>query len=324
MIQTLFGSLEPEKSPEEVEPKKNLFDRMRQAVSRTRESFSSKIADIAAMTRTVDESALAELEAALLTSDLGVPTTTAVLDALRDRARHQAIEGGAELRDLLKEQLIAILSAPQGAAAIPQVPPKVTFLVGVNGTGKTTSSGKLAAWSRAQGRSVLLCAADTFRAAAIEQLEVWAARSGVEMIKTRQGGDPAAVLFDAISAAKSRSIDELYVDTAGRLHTKSGLMDELDKMRRTAARLISGAPHEVLLVMDATTGQNGLQQARQFTQSAGVTGIVLTKLDGTAKGGIAVAIARELNLPVRYVGVGEQMTDLLEFSPAEFVDSLLE
>jgi fused signal recognition particle receptor len=323
MIQTLFGSLEPEKSAEE-EPKKNFFDRMRQVVSRTRESFTAKISDIAALTRTVDESTLEELESALLSSDIGVPTTTAILEALRDRARHQAIQGGAELRDLLKEQMIAILRAPQLAVNSSQAPPKVTFLVGVNGTGKTTSSGKLAAWSRAQGRSVLLCAADTFRAAAIEQLEVWAAQSGVEMIKTKQGGDPAAVLFDSVAAAKSRSIDDLYVDTAGRLHTKTGLMDELDKMRRTAARLVPGAPHEVLLVMDATTGQNGLQQARLFTQAAGVTGIILTKLDGTAKGGIAVAIARELNLPVRFVGVGEKMNDLLEFSPAEFVDSLLE
>ncbi len=317
MITTLFGSQEPQQP--------GFLDRMKQAVARTRESFSAKVADLTALTRTVDESALDELESALLTSDLGVATTTAILDALRDRARHQAIQGGTELRDLLKMQLIAILSAPQGVAVTPQVsPPKVTFLVGVNGTGKTTSIGKLAAWSRSQNRSVLLCAADTFRAAAIEQLEIWAARSGVEMIKTRQGGDPAAVLFDAISAAKSRSIDDLYVDTAGRLHTKTGLMDELDKMRRTAARLVPGAPHEVLLVMDATTGQNGLQQARIFTQSAGVTGILLTKLDGTAKGGIAVAIARELSLPVRYVGVGEKMTDLLEFSPVEFVDSLLE
>jgi len=322
MITTLFGRSEPEES--DPKPEKNFFDRMRQAVSRTRENFSQKIADLAALTRTVDESALDDLEAALLSSDLGVQTTTAILDALRDRARHQAIEGGAELRDLLKAQLSAILDAPRREIAAPAAPPKVTFLVGVNGTGKTTSSGKLAAWSRAQGRTVLLCAADTFRAAAIEQLEVWASRSGVEIIKTRQGGDPAAVLFDAISAAKSRAIDELYVDTAGRLHTKTGLMDELDKMRRTAARLVPGAPHEVLLVMDATTGQNGLQQARQFTQAAGVTGILLTKLDGTAKGGIAVAIARELNLPVRYVGVGEKMEDLLEFSPAEFVDSLLE
>ena len=323
MITTLFGSEEPKKPSEAEDRPRGFFDRMRQAVSRTRETFSAKIADIAALTRTVDESALEDLETALLTSDIGVETTTVILDALRDRARHQAIEGGAELRDLLKEQLIAILSAPQVSVATPKAPTKVTFLVGVNGTGKTTSSGKLAAWSRAQGHSVLLCAADTFRAAAIEQLEVWASRSGVEMIKTRQGGDPAAVLYDAIAAAKTRGIDDLYVDTAGRLHTKSGLMDELDKMRRTAARLVPGAPHEVLLVMDATTGQNGLQQARLFTQSAGVTGIVLTKLDGTAKGGIAVAIARELNLPVRFVGVGEQMGDLLEFSPSEFVESLL-
>src|ERR1700722_1825777 len=330
MITSLFGSQDPKKPDDSAEdstggiPKLGFLDRMRQAVSRTRESFSAKISDLAALTRTVDESALNNLESILLSSDLGVPTTTAILDALRDHARHQAIEGGAELRALLKEQLIAILRAPQREIPTPAAPPKVTFLVGVNGTGKTTSSGKLAAWSRAQGRSVLLCAADTFRAAAIEQLEVWAQRSGVEMIKTRPGGDPAAVLFDAISAAKSRAIDELYVDTAGRLHTKTGLMDELDKMRRTAARLVPGAPHEVLLVMDATTGQNGLQQARQFTQSAGVTGIVLTKLDGTAKGGIAVAIARELSLPVRFVGVGEKMSDLLEFSPVEFVDSLLE
>ena len=329
MITTLFGSEEPKKPSDSAEEspaepqKRRFFDRMRQAVSRTRETFSAKIADIAALTRTVDESAFEELETALITSDLGVQTTTTILEALRDRARHQAIEGGAELRDLLKVQLRAILEASQRPVPCPASPPKVTFLVGVNGTGKTTSSGKLAAWSRAQGRSVLLCAADTFRAAAIEQLEIWAARSGVEMIKTKQGGDPAAVLYDAIAAAKARKIDELYVDTAGRLHTKSGLMDELDKMRRTAARLVPDAPHEVLLVMDATTGQNGLQQARLFTQSAGVTGILLTKLDGTAKGGIAVAIARELILPVRFVGVGEKMTDLLEFSPEEFVESLL-
>jgi fused signal recognition particle receptor len=200
----------------------------------------------------------------------------------------------------------------------------VIFLVGVNGTGKTTTSGKLAQWNRNRNKTVLLCAADTFRAAAIEQLQVWASRSGVEMIKTKQGGDPAAVLYDAMAAAKARAIDVLVVDTAGRLHTKTGLMDELEKMRRTAKRLIPEAPHEVLLVMDATTGQNGLQQARLFTESAGVTGIVLTKLDGTAKGGIAVAIARELNLPVRFVGVGEKIGDLLEFDTAAFVDSLLD
>lgn len=314
---------DPDASTEAPTGGQGLFARMKQAVARTRESLSSKIESVAALTRTVDEQALEQLEEALLQSDLGVQTTTAILDALRDRARRHAIQGGQELRDLLKQQMIAILTAPQREIPTPVEPPKVTFLVGVNGTGKTTTSGKLAAFSRAQGHSVLLCAADTFRAAAIEQLEVWATRSGVEIIKTRPGGDPAAVLYDAISAAKARSIHDLYVDTAGRLHTKSGLMDELDKMRRTAQRLIPGAPHEVLLVMDATTGQNGLQQARLFTQSAGVTGIVLTKLDGTAKGGIAIAIAKEMNLPVRFVGVGEKMSDLLEFSPEAFVDSLL-
>ena len=318
-------STQPDSGPDQS-PGSNLFSRMKQAVSRTRESLSTRIETIAALTRTVDESTLESLESALLTSDLGVETTTAILTALRDRARRQAIEGGDELRSLLKAQLRAILEAPissQSNALPPAGSPNVTFLVGVNGTGKTTSAGKLAAWYRAQNRTVLLCAADTFRAAAIEQLEIWASRSGVEMIKTRHGGDPAAVLYDAVSAAKARNFNELIVDTAGRLHTKSGLMDELDKMRRTAAKLIPGAPHQVLLVMDATTGQNGLNQARQFTQSAGVTGIILTKLDGTAKGGIAVAIAQELNLPVLFAGVGEQMTDLLEFSPAEFVNSLL-
>ncbi|HEX7727445.1 MAG TPA: signal recognition particle-docking protein FtsY [Terracidiphilus sp.] len=323
MAFSLFGKKDEPAEQQEPEQKRGIFGRMKDAVTRTRDQLSSKLGDLVAMTRTVDEAALEDLEAVLLTSDLGVQTTTEILDALRERARHQAIEGGAELRTLLKEQIRGILMASQGAVAEPASGPKVTFLVGVNGAGKTTTSGKLASWLRGQGRTVLLCAADTFRAAAIEQLEIWAARSGVEMIKTRQGGDPAAVLYDAVSAAKARGMRDVIVDTAGRLHTKSGLMDELDKMRRTAAKLIEGAPHEVLLVMDATTGQNGLQQARQFAQSAGVTGIVLTKLDGTAKGGIAVAIARELNLPVRYVGVGEKMTDLLEFNAEDFVEALL-
>jgi fused signal recognition particle receptor len=323
MIKFFGGKQDDDQTPE---PQENLglFARMKQAVSRTRESLSSKIEGIAALTRVVDENALEELELVLVASDLGVQTAAAVIESLRERALRKAIEGGDELRDLLKAELQAILEAPQREIPLPAAPPKVTFLVGVNGTGKTTTSGKLAAWSRNQNRTAMLCAADTFRAAAIEQLEVWATRSGVEIIKTKHGADPASVLYDAISAAKARSIQDLYVDTAGRLHTKSGLMDELDKMRRTATRLIPDAPHEVLLVMDATTGQNGLQQARLFTESAGVTGIVLTKLDGTAKGGIAVAIAREMNLPVRFVGVGEKMTDLLEFSPRAFVDSLLD
>jgi fused signal recognition particle receptor len=308
------------------EAKTSLFARMKQAVSRTRESLSERIEGLVALTRTVDENAIEQLEAALLASDLGLPTTTDLLNAVRERAKREAIDG-AGLRALLREELLKILEAPAKAplekVVSDECATQVIFLVGVNGTGKTTTSGKMAAWFRAEGRTVLLCAADTFRAAAIEQLEIWATRSGVELIKTQQGADPAAVLYDAASAAKARKIDLLLVDTAGRLHTKSGLMSELEKMRRTAAKLIPGAPHEVLLVMDATTGQNGLQQARQFTSSAGVTGIVLTKLDGTAKGGIAIAIAREMNLPVRFVGVGEKIDDLLEFNAEAFVDSLL-
>ncbi len=316
MIQTLFGSLE---EPE----KKSIFDRMKQAVSKTRDSLGDKIEGVLALTREVDEAALEELELVLLSSDIGVATTTEIVTALRERALRQQIRNGAELRQLLKEQLKHILDEQQRPVS-KVAPPLVIMMVGVNGTGKTTTTGKLAAYFRREAKTVLLCAADTFRAAAIEQLEVWGERSGVEMIKTKQGGDPSAVLYDALQAAKARSTDVLIVDTAGRLHTKNSLMAELDKMRRTAQRLVPSAPHEVLLVMDATTGQNGLQQARLFTESAGVTGIVLTKLDGTAKGGIAIAIARELNLPVRYVGVGEKIDDLLPFDSEAFVESLLD
>ncbi len=315
MIQTLFGSLnEPEK--------KSLFDRMKQAVSRTRETLEERIEGVIALTREVDENTLDELELTLIASDLGVTTTGEILETLRDHAKRQAIRDGADLRQLLKTEIKAILDA-QDQPRRPVIGPEIILLVGVNGTGKTTTSGKLAALYRGQGKSVLLCAADTFRAAAIEQLEVWSQRSGVELIKSKQGGDPTAVLFDALEAAKNRNFDIVIVDTAGRLHTKGGLMAELDKMRRTTKRFFQDAPHEVLLVMDATTGQNGLQQARLFTESAGVTGIVLTKLDGTAKGGIAVAIARELNLPVRYVGVGEKIEDLLPFDSEAFAESLL-
>ena len=318
MIQTLFGSLKEEPEPE----KKSLFDRMRKAVSRTRDSLSERIDGVMALTREVDESALEELEMSLIASDIGVTTAAEIADKLRERAKRQQIRDGAELKELLQEQLRAILDENARPAAV-VAPPEVIMMVGVNGTGKTTTSGKLAAYFRAQGKTALLCAADTFRAAAIEQLEVWGQRSGVEMIRTKQGGDPSAVLFDALTAAKARQKDVVIVDTAGRLHTKTGLMAELDKMRRTAQKVIPDAPHEVLLVLDATTGQNGLQQARLFTESAGVTGIVLTKLDGTAKGGIAVAIAREMKLPVRFVGVGEGLNDLLPFDSEAFVRSLL-
>lgn len=319
MIQTLFGSLEPK------EQKSGLFDRMKEAVTRTRESLSERIEDIVSFGKEIDRDTLDDLEATLIGADLGTTTTHEVLEKLRERADRKQIADAAELKRLLKEELLAILNAtpPRSAKAAPG-DPEVVLVVGVNGTGKTTSIGKLAHALRGEGKSVLMAAADTFRAAAIEQLEIWGQRTGVEVIKTKAGGDPSAVLFDAMSAAKARGTDYLIVDTAGRLHNKAHLMLELDKMRRTAQRIIPGAPHETLLVMDATTGQNGLQQARLFTEAAGVSGIVLTKLDGTAKGGVVVAISRELGLPVRYVGVGEKIGDLLPFDPQAFVNSLFD
>jgi fused signal recognition particle receptor len=319
MIQTLFGSLN-EEDPESL----SILDRMRKAVSRTRDNLEDRIDSVLSLARAIDEAALEELEMSLIASDIGVTTAAEITSNLRERAKRQQIRDGSELRELLKEQIRMMLDENVRPPATVTAAPEVIMMVGVNGTGKTTTTGKLAAFYRAQGKTALLCAADTFRAAAIEQLEVWGERSGVEMIKTKHGGDPSAVLFDALTAAKARQTDVVIVDTAGRLHTKTGLMAELDKMRRTAQRIIPDAPHEVLLVLDATTGQNGLQQARQFTESAGVTGIVLTKLDGTAKGGIAVAIAREMKLPVRFVGVGEQLEDLLPFDSTAFANSLLE
>src|SRR5437764_12771664 len=296
---------------------------MKQAVSRTRESLSERIDDIVSFGKEIDRATLDDLEATLIAADLGAATTHEVLEKLREKADRRQIADVRELKRLLQQELLAILTA---AERPPQKvePPEVLLVVGVNGTGKTTTIGKLASLLRSQGKSVLLAAADTFRAAAIEQLEIWGQRAGAEVIKTKPGGDPSAVLFDALQSAVARKSDYVVVDTAGRLHTKTSLMAELEKMRRTAQRIIPGAPHETLLVMDATTGQNGLQQARMFTESAGVTGIVLTKLDGTAKGGVVVAICRELGLPVRYVGVGEKAGDLLPFDPRELVDSLFE
>jgi fused signal recognition particle receptor len=316
MIQTLFGSLEEQQKP-------SFLDRMKEAVSRTRENLAERIEEAVSFSKEIDRNTLDDLEATLIGADLGTTTTHEVLSKLRERADRKQIKDIDELKRLLKDEILSIL-ATSNDRPVQKVDgaPEVILVVGVNGTGKTTTIGKLAQVFRSQGKNVLLCAADTFRAAAIEQLEVWGQRTGTEVIKTRAGGDPAAVLFDALQAATARKTDYVVVDTAGRLHTKANLMSELEKMRRTAQRIVPGAPHETLLVMDATTGQNGLQQARQFTEAAGVTGIVLTKLDGTAKGGVVVAISRELGLPVRYVGVGEKAGDLLPFDPKEFVDSL--
>jgi fused signal recognition particle receptor len=316
MIQTLFGSLDEQQKP-------GLFDRMKEAVTRTRENLSQRIEEVVSIGKEIDRATLDDLEATLIGADLGNTTTREVLDKLREKADRKQIKNADELKRILKEELLNILNAAN-VRPVQKVDgtSEVILVVGVNGTGKTTTIGKLAQVFRSQGKTVLLCAADTFRAAAIEQLEIWGQRTGTEVIRTKAGGDPAAVLYDALQAASARHTDYVIVDTAGRLHTKTNLMAELDKMRRTAQRIIPGAPHETLLVMDATTGQNGLQQARQFTDAAGVTGIVLTKLDGTAKGGVVVAISRELGLPVRYVGVGEKAGDLLPFDAKDFVDSL--
>jgi fused signal recognition particle receptor len=316
MIQTLFGSLDEEQKP-------SLIERMKEAVSRTRENLAERIEDVVSIGKEIDRSTLDDLEATLIGADLGTTTTHEVLEKLREKANRKQIRDVNELKRLLKEELLAILTSTT-SQPLTKVDgtPEVIMVVGVNGAGKTTTIGKLAQTFRAQGKTVLLCAADTFRAAAIEQLEIWGQRTGTEVIKTKAGGDPAAVLFDALQSATARKTDYVIVDTAGRLHTKQNLMLELEKMKRTAQRIVPGAPHETLLVMDATTGQNGLQQARQFTQSSRVTGIVLTKLDGTAKGGVVVAISRELGLPVRFVGVGEKAGDLLPFDPKEFVESL--
>lgn len=334
MAFSLFGKRD--NAPEPTEPNdtqeapRGLFDRMKQAVARTRSSLSNSLASVVALTREVDEASLDDLEFALLACDIGASTTAHIISRLRERALRHGISDGAELKRQLKAELLAVLRSVDKPAVHPTAPPEVILMVGVNGTGKTTTSGKLAALYRSEGKSVLLCAADTFRAAAIEQLEVWAQRSGVDLIKTKQGGDPAAALFDAATAAKARGTDVLLVDTAGRLHTKSDLMKELDKMRRIAERVVPAvgngpaAPHQTLLVIDATTGQNGLQQARLFTEAAAVTGIVLTKLDGSAKGGIVVAIAHEMGLPVRYAGVGEKLEDIIPFDAEAFVDSLID
>jgi fused signal recognition particle receptor len=303
----------------------SLLDRLRESVSKTRSQLAAKVEELFTGERRIDPALLAKLENALLAADLGVRTTREILASVREKVERNALSDAAQLKTELKNQLIALLSvAPPSANGSAEATPRVIFVVGVNGVGKTTTIGKLAGRLREEGRSVILCAADTFRAAASEQLDIWAERSGAMLIKQRPGADPAAVVFDALAAAKSRATDAVIVDTAGRLHTKSNLMAELDKMKRTAAKLVPGAPHEVLLVMDATTGQNGLQQAREFTSVVGVTGIVLTKLDGTAKGGIVVAIVRELGLPIRFVGVGEKIQDLVPFDPETFANSLFD
>ncbi len=313
---------------EEAELEQAFANRFRRAVEKTRESLNERIDTVFQNRKQIDVELLDELEEALITADLGVPTTMEILETVRRGISRKAINDTDALKAAIKNHIVEIFHTAErnGVASETSVPegvtPYVLMVVGVNGVGKTTTIGKLAQRIKAEGNDVLICAADTFRAAASDQLAIWAERTGVPLIQQKQGTDPAAVLFDALKASKARGSDVLIVDTAGRLHNKSNLMAELEKMKRIAAREVQSAPHETLLVIDAITGQNGLEQARQFLKTANVTGIVLTKLDGTAKGGIAVAIAKELNLPIRYVGIGEKVDDLVVFDPEQYVNGL--
>lgn len=316
-MQTLFGN--PEK-------KERFFSKLKAAVVSTKSNLVNKIEDVVTGKKEIDADLLDELEAILIGADIGAETSYEILDRIRSQVNRKQVNDPAQLKSLIKTDLKQILDSTSGIDLVNEVPgtTRVVMVVGVNGVGKTTTIGKLANLCRQEQKKVLVCAADTFRAAAIEQLEIWGQRAGVEIIRQRAGADPSAVLFDAVAASKARGMDILIVDTAGRLHTKDNLMRELEKMRRIAGREIPGAPHEVLLVIDATTGQNGLAQAREFTRSAGVTGIVLAKLDGTAKGGVVVAIAKDLKIPIQYVGVGEKVDDLIEFSSEQYIQSLFE
>ncbi len=313
-------------------PEPEFLEKFATAVASTRENLTDRIDAVIGSRREIDAAVLDELEEALIGADIGVGTAMEIIEKARQQVNRKQLSDVDELKRLIKSELREILDTAernrkQGTVAseteVPlEIRPYIIMVVGVNGVGKTTTIGKLAHRIKSEGNEVLICAADTFRAAANDQLAIWAERSGVPLIQQKPGTDPSAVLFDSIQAAKARNADVLIIDTAGRLHTKTHLMQELEKMRRIASREVEGAPHEVLLIMDAVTGQNGLEQARQFTKAVPVTGLVLTKLDGTAKGGIVIAIAKELGIPIRYVGVGEQMNDLIEFSPEAYIKGL--
>jgi fused signal recognition particle receptor len=310
-------------SKETPEKKAGLFERMKKALGATKENLVNRIEAVLSSKPSIDEAVLDDLEGTLLGADLGVRVTEQIMDSIRAQHKKLLIKTADDAKMAIRNQLLLILSgSTRPEAPATESPLQVWMVVGVNGTGKTTTIGKLASKLSREGRKILVCAADTFRPAAIEQLAIWAERSGTDLVKSKLGADPSAVLHDALSAAAARGCDAVIVDTAGRLHTKSNLMQELDKMRRVAGRKIPGAPHEVLLVIDATTGQNGLTQAREFMKFTGITGLIVTKLDGTAKGGILFSICQEIGIPVRFIGIGESLEDLIEFSPEAFVDSL--
>jgi fused signal recognition particle receptor len=298
------------------------FDRLKEGLSKTKQGFVEKVESIF-VGRPVDSETLEELEETLILSDVGAQNAGEIVRRLKEKSERGEIKETGSVKEFLKKEMTSMLGNPHPLVAFGEKP-FVILAVGVNGVGKTTTIGKLAARFRNQGFSVLLAAGDTFRAAAIEQLEIWAGRSDAQFVKHQSGSDPSAVAFDAVEAAKARGVDVVIIDTAGRLHTKSSLMDELKKVKRVCGKAMAGSPHEVLLVVDATNGQNALRQAQLFDEAIGVTGIALTKLDGTAKGGIVFAIKKELNIPVRLIGVGEKVEDLQDFVPAEFVRALFE
>ena len=324
---TTSVATQPKVSSEEAE-KQTRFQRWKASLNRTSENLMGRLEDVIKGKKIIDAEVLDSLEEALIGADIGVQTALEIIENARKKIDRKEINNFEELKKIVKDNLLDILKGTKTRGIKSEsevnldVRPYVMMIVGVNGVGKTTTIGKLTSRIKAEGNEVLICAADTFRAAASDQLAIWAERTGVPLIQQKKGTDPAAVLYDSLAAAKSRDADVLIVDTAGRLHNKSNLMAELEKMKRVAAREVPSAPHEVLLVVDAVTGQNGLEQARQFTKTVPVTGIVLTKLDGTAKGGIVVAIAKELGIPIRYVGIGEGINDLVEFSPEDYVNSL--
>lgn len=304
--------------------RKSFLARLKEGLSRTRQVMVERIQELVSGTRRIDEGFYEELEEILIQADVGVKTTEKLLTELRRMVREKKIEDPNRVTPLLQDLIVSLLGERTPGLNLVPGQLNVIMVVGVNGVGKTTTIGKLAYLLKGEGKNVLLAAADTFRAAAIEQLEVWGKRVGVDVIRHQEGGDPGAVVFDALAAARSRRADVVIVDTAGRLHTKVNLMEELKKIRRIIAREVTGAPQEVLLVLDATTGQNALQQARIFKEATEVTGLIMTKLDGTAKGGVAIAVAHETGLPIKYVGLGEHLDDLREFEAKDFVAALFE
>jgi fused signal recognition particle receptor len=305
-----------------AEEKKGFFQRLKDGLVKTHQGMVSKIDQLVAGKKKIDDALLEELEEILITSDIGVNTTQELLATVTEKVRRKELEDAAQLKKALQEEIFLILKEQQKPLDISAARPCVIMVIGVNGTGKTTTISKMSQKIKEQGKSVLLVAADTFRAAAIEQLEIWGKRVGCDVIKHQSGSDPSAVVFDALKAGKARGSDVILVDTAGRLHTKVNLMEELKKIKRIMAREMPGAPHEILLVLDATTGQNAISQAKMFGQELGVTGLALTKLDGTAKGGILISISDELKIPIRYIGIGEKVDDLREFNARDFVDAL--